>query len=130
MTTLCSGWPSSMTDFSVSVAVGQACTQAPHDTHSESRNDSFWLAATFEAKPRPWIVSANVPCISSQARTQREQTMHFDGSNVKYGLLVVLRRVEVVRAVVAVAHLAQTDGAAMSCSSQWPLAGQVRQSSG
>src|SRR5678815_456868 len=87
VTTLCSAWPSSITDFSESVAVGQACTQAPHETHSESRNESPWLAATFEAKPRPWIVSASVPCCSSQARTQREQTMHFEGSNVKYGLL-------------------------------------------
>ena len=32
------------------------------------------------SKPRPAIVSAKVPCTSSQARTQREQTMHFDGS--------------------------------------------------
>ena len=28
----------------------------------------------------PAMVSAKVPCTSSQARTQREQTMHFDGS--------------------------------------------------
>jgi hypothetical protein len=35
---------------------------------------------TRESKPRPSIVSAKVPCTSSQARTQREQTMHFDGS--------------------------------------------------
>ena len=41
------------------------------------------LAATCEAKPRPSIVSANVPCTSSQARTQREHTMHFEGSNWK-----------------------------------------------
>ena len=32
------------------------------------------------SKPRPEMVSAKVPCTSSQARTQREQTMHFDGS--------------------------------------------------
>ena len=35
------------------------------------------------SKPRPSMVSAKVPCTSSQARTQREQTMHFDGSKVK-----------------------------------------------
>ena len=46
------------------------------------------LADTFDSKPRPSIVSANVPCTSSQARTQREQTMHLLASNVKYGLLV------------------------------------------
>ncbi len=80
--------PCSISEFSVSVAVGHACTQAPHDTHSESRNGWFWLALTFDSKPRPWIVSANVPCTSSQARTQREQTMHLLGSNVKYGLLL------------------------------------------
>ncbi|MGY4435854.1 hypothetical protein ACVWWO_008331 [Bradyrhizobium sp. F1.13.1] len=32
------------------------------------------------SKPRPEIVSAKVPCTSSQARTQREQTMHLEGS--------------------------------------------------
>ena len=67
--------------FSMSVAVGQASTQAPQDTHSESRNDSPMLAETLDSKPRPSIVSANVPCTSSQARTQREQTMHLVGSN-------------------------------------------------
>ncbi len=40
-------------------------------------------AETWLAKPRPSMVSAKVPCTSSQARTQREQTMHFDGSKVK-----------------------------------------------
>jgi hypothetical protein len=33
-----------------------------------------------DSKPRPLIVSANVPCVSSQARTQRLQTMHLLGS--------------------------------------------------
>src|SRR5262252_1915005 len=83
--TLCSGWPISMIDFSVSVAVGQACTHAPHDTHSDPRND-VPPGDTFEANPRPAIVRANVPWVSSHARTQREHTMHFAGSNVKYGL--------------------------------------------
>ena len=75
-----------MSDFSDSVAVGQACTQAPQETHSESKNGSPWLAATVDAKPRPAMVSANVPCCSSHARTQREQTMHLLGSKVNYGL--------------------------------------------
>ena len=77
-----SGVPFSMTSFSLSVAVGQACTQAPQDTHSEDRK-STPPVATFESNPRPRMVSANVPCTSSQARTQREQTMHFDDSKVK-----------------------------------------------
>ena len=80
VTTECSGWPISMTDFSVSVAVGHACTQAPHETHSEVRNDSSMPGDTTEANPRPAMVSAKVPCTSSHARTQREQTMHFEGS--------------------------------------------------
>ena len=88
VTTLCSAWPRSISVFSESVAVGHACTQAPQETHSESMNGTSWLAATVESKPRPWMVRANVPCCSSQARTQREQTMHLAGSKVKYGLLV------------------------------------------
>src|ERR1700692_4743767 len=84
--TLCSGWPFSITLFSISVAVGHACTHAPQDTHSDARNG--WLPAeTLDSKPRPSMVRANVPCTSSQARTQREHTMHFAGSNVKYGLV-------------------------------------------
>src|SRR5580704_13119191 len=84
---LCSACPLSIKLFSDNVAVGQACTQAPQDTHSESMNGTSWLAATLESKPRPWMVSAKVPCCSSQARTQREHTMQSSGSNVKYGLL-------------------------------------------
>jgi len=55
------GWPISMIDFSVSVAVGQACTQARR-THSEPRNDSCIPGETTESKPRPAIVKAKVPC--------------------------------------------------------------------
>src|SRR5260221_10588539 len=80
VTTECSGWPISITDFSVSVAVGQAYTQAPQETHSEPRKLSFIPGETRLSKPRPQIVSAKEPCTSSQPRTQREQTMHFDGS--------------------------------------------------
>ena len=57
------------------------------------------------------MVSAKVPCTSSQARTQREQTMHFDGSKVKYGLDSSLSCLSVVLALIAVAHVAQADGA-------------------
>ena len=98
--------------FSDSVAVGQACTQAPQDTHSELRKLSPSAPAeTLDSKPRPWMVSAKVPCTSSQARTQREQTMHLAGSKVKYGLDSSFACLEVVLAVVAVAHVAQADGA-------------------
>src|SRR6516165_9464335 len=78
-----SGLPSSMTFFSSSDPVGQACTQAPQDTHSDSMNFSSMPAAMIESKPRPDTVSAKVPCTSSHARTQREQTMHLAGSKVK-----------------------------------------------
>src|SRR5688500_12736038 len=70
-----SGLPRASTDFSVSAVVGHDSTHAPQETHSDSRNDSDWLADTLDPKPRPSIVSANVPWTSSQARTQREQTM-------------------------------------------------------
>jgi len=80
VTTECSGVPISTTFFSISVAVGQACTQAPQETHSLDMNGSACPAATREPKPRPSMVSAKVPCTSSQARTQRLQTMHLEGS--------------------------------------------------
>ena len=76
-----------MTDFSINAPVGQASTQAPQDTHSDSRNGCCCEAETRDSMPRPSIVSANVPCVSSQARTQREQTMHRSLSKRKYGLL-------------------------------------------
>src|ERR1044071_3585225 len=82
-----SALPMATIDFSISAPVGHDSTHAPQDTHSESMNDSFWLAETLDSKPRPWIVSAKVPCTSSHARTQREQTMHSSGLKPKYGLL-------------------------------------------
>src|SRR5688572_7008907 len=82
-----SGTTSARRVFSCSAVVGHASTQAPHETHSESTKLSFWLAATREANPRPSMVSANVPCTSSHARTHREHTMHAFGSKRKYGLL-------------------------------------------
>ena len=74
--------------FSVSVAVGHTCTHAPHDTQGESKKLPLKPAATRELKPRPSMVRANVPCTSSQARTQREHTMHLEVSKVKYGFEV------------------------------------------
>lgn len=77
------GMPRSTTDFSWSVDVGHACTQAPQETHSESMKDSPAPATTLESKPRPSMVRANVPWMSPQARTQREQAMHLDASKSK-----------------------------------------------
>ena len=73
------GIPSSTTRFSVSASVGQACTQAPQETHSEERK-SVPPGLIREANPRPSTVSANVPWISPQARTHREHTMQAAGS--------------------------------------------------
>ena len=82
------GTPRSMTVFSCSVEVGHACTHAPHETHSESmKRLARARRTTRESKPRPEIVSANVPCTSPHARTQREQAMHLLSSKEKYGLL-------------------------------------------
>ena len=78
--TLRSAWPFSMTVFSISVAVGQTWTQAPQETQSDSRKLSPCPAVTREPKPRPAMVRAKLPCCSSQARTQRLQTMHLPGS--------------------------------------------------
>jgi hypothetical protein len=54
------GMPSSMTLFSCNAVVGHACTQAPHETHSDSMND-VPDAEIIDSKPRPSTVSANVP---------------------------------------------------------------------
>src|SRR3954471_2104044 len=98
------GRPAVSTLFSMSAPVGHASTQAPHETHSDSRNDAACEADTRESSPRPSIVSANVPCVCSQARTQREQTMHRSLSNRKYGLL-------------------WSGGAGVACArAAWPLA--------
>ena len=79
--TECDGVPISMIDFSCRVAVGQACTQAPQLTQSlASALSVFAPNDTRLSKPRPSMVSANVPCTSSQALTHREQTIHFCGS--------------------------------------------------
>jgi hypothetical protein len=43
-------------------------------------------AETRDPNPRPEMVKANVPWMSSHARTQRLHTMHLDGSYMKYGL--------------------------------------------
>ncbi len=48
------GTPCSTTDFSIKVAVGHACTQAPQETHSELKKSSPYMPAeTRESKPLP-----------------------------------------------------------------------------
>ena len=53
-----------MSDFSVSAAVGHASTQAPHETHSDSRNGSFWLADDLRVE-------------AAALDRQRERALHF-----------------------------------------------------
>ena len=83
----CCGKPAVSTDFSISAPVGHASIQAQQETHSDSRKGSLCDAETRDSRPRPSMVSANVPWVSSQARTQREHTMHKSLSKRKYGLL-------------------------------------------
>ena len=77
----CSGWPIWITDFSVSVAVGQACTQAPQETHSESMKFSCMPGETrtrsrgprssarrCPALPRRRARNANKRCTSTDRR--------------------------------------------------------------
>ena len=54
----CSGAPISATAFSTSEPVGQACTQAPQDTHSDATKSSSIPATIRLSKPRPSTVSA------------------------------------------------------------------------
>ena len=112
MTAECSGWPISMTDFSISVAVGQACTQAPQETHSES------MKASGMARRDAAVEAAAID-------RQRECALHFlAGAHAaiaddalrrivgEIGVRLVLRcSLQMVLAFVAVAHLAQADGA-------------------
>ena len=44
-----------MIEFSCSVEVGQACTQAPHETHSDCMNGWSCPGDTRDSKPRPEI---------------------------------------------------------------------------
>ena len=62
--------------------VGQACEQAPQDTQGLSSKVVSSPLMMRAPKPRPCIDNTNCPWISSQARTQREQLMHLDKSDV------------------------------------------------
>ena len=73
------GMPSETTDFSVRASVGQACTECCTRRRSTDRK-SVPPGVIRESKPRPDTVSAKVPWVSEQARTQREQTMQAAGS--------------------------------------------------
>ena len=109
MTAECSAWPISMTDFSMSVAVGQAWTQAPQDTHSE-----------FEEGLR--LPRRNPALEAAPVDRQREGALHFlAGANAavahdafrrieaEIGVGFVLFVGKMVGAVITVAHITQPD---------------------
>ena len=60
---------------SVIASVGQVSAHAPQDTQVESVKPESSPAVMPEWKPRPVAVSANAPCTSSHARTQRPHEM-------------------------------------------------------
>ena len=53
--------PFSTTDFSIKLPVGQACTQAPHETHSESKKFSETPGLIFDSNPLDSTDKAKVP---------------------------------------------------------------------
>ena len=128
--TLRVGTPKSITCFSCSVAVGQAWTQAPQETHSLSRNAFSSLGETFDFK-------------ASCSNRQSNRTLHLragshaaaahdalTGIKTKIRIGIILARLQMIRAFF-VAHRAQTQPTpAISWSSQSPLAEQVKQSRG
>ena len=65
-----------------SAPVGQPSAHAPHETQGESIHRSPAPAATTVSNPRPCMVSAKVPCSSSQRRTHRPQAMHRSPSSL------------------------------------------------
>src|SRR5438445_7718118 len=71
-------------DFDLKISeiadVGQAWAHAPQETHVESSKELSRPLMMRASKPRPYMESTNWPCTSSQARTQREQLMHFASS--------------------------------------------------
>ena len=66
-------------------SVGHVSAHAPQDTQDESSKPESRPAVMLAWKPRPVAVSANAPCTSSQARTQRPQEMQSSCWNTRYG---------------------------------------------
>ena len=66
----------SSSECSVMASVGQVSAHAPQETQVESTKPLSRPAVMPEWKPRPVAVSANAPCTSSHARTQRPHEMH------------------------------------------------------
>jgi hypothetical protein len=76
-----------MSVFSESVAVGQACTQAPQETHSESMKATFWLARhlRLEAAALDGERERALLLVAGAHAARADDALA--GSKVKYGLL-------------------------------------------
>ena len=81
------GMPSSMTVFSWSVAVGQACTQAPHETHSDSMKALVRSGADLRLEAAALDGQREGALHLVAGAHAAEQTMHLLGSKAKYGLV-------------------------------------------
>ena len=103
--------PISITIFSFSVAVGQACTQAPQDTHSDSRNGSAWLGRDerLEAAARDGQREGALHLLAGAHAARADDALR--GIEGEIGIGIVDAGIGVPLAVVAVAHLAQADRA-------------------
>ena len=110
VTTALSGVPISITLFSLSVAVGQACTQAPHDTHSESKNGCCCAGDTtrVEAAARDGQGEGALHLLAGAHAARANDALGWLVGEIR------IRRVAaglgMVLAAIAVAHLAQADG--------------------
>ena len=99
-----------MTDFSSSVAVGHACTQAPQETHSEPRKfvgPRHDLRA--EAAPCDREGEGALDLLAGPHAARADDALGAVEGEV--GIALVLRDVEVVLPGVAVADVAQADRA-------------------
>ncbi len=100
-----------MTDFSISVAVGQACTQAPQETHSESRKSSFWPGRDHggEAAAVDGQREGALHFLAGAHAARADDALRRIEGEVRVGF--VLLGLQMVGAVIAVAHFAQADRA-------------------
>ena len=97
-----------MTDFSLSAEVGQACTQAPQDTHSDDRK-STPAVPTFriEAAPQDRQRERALDLLAGAHAARTDDACR--GIEGKIGIGGVDWGVEMIGAVAAIAHLAQAD---------------------
>ncbi len=108
---LCSGWPLAMTDFSESVAVG-CCLHAGAAGDAFGGEERVVLARHhLEAKPRPSIVNARVPCCHRRQAARSASTRCISARiEGEIGVGFILLGLQVIGAGIAIAHATQADG--------------------